>query len=293
MKTRLFTLQTFKPMEWIYIAAGVYCILLLLGLLSGCTVVRTDYSDKARKVATVYYYLPESLIKLTVTTKVEVHYGEDKKLNGSCKIIEQSFETSSEMIADTRYLLSLLYKPNALMTDDIKYAVNAKGLLETVNVTTDDRTSDIIAKLADAPKIILGSPISPSRSKKETIQTKEFTSVFRIRASTIGTEKMPISWNIVLINEMGIDGDKQSVDASFTVRSDEKSAASAPLGEILNGKDSLPTKVNGILTRPLRNLFLTIEPIVHGTGLDQMLPVHLTVADAAKLIVVPVSRTLF
>jgi hypothetical protein len=62
-----------------------------------------------------------------------------------------------ESIADTKDLLSLNYKPNALMSDDIKYAVNAKGLLETVNITTEDKNSRYISKLAEAPQVILGT----------------------------------------------------------------------------------------------------------------------------------------
>ncbi|WP_379091465.1 hypothetical protein [Pedobacter sp. UC225_65] len=166
MKTRFSSPCKKNKMEWIYTGIGLMMIVLITGLLSGCAVVKTDYSSQSKKNATVYYYLPESLVKIRASVKVAVVYNaDDSTLNESSKVIEQSFETSTEMIADTKDLLSLNYRPNALMADDIKYAVNAKGLLETVNITTEDRTAAIISKLAEAP----GSYLAPQPEQQKEL----------------------------------------------------------------------------------------------------------------------------
>ena len=185
-----------NKMEWIYLFVGLSIVVLVSGLISSCTVVKTNYSSDAKKEATVYYYLPESIIKIKATTKVAVVYNADSTLTGSSNIIEESFVITSEIIADTKNLLSLNYNPNALMADDIKYAVNSKGLLETVNITTEDRTADIISKLAEAPQVILGTSTGEKKAVNTIVKIKEFTSDFTIKASAISSSAQTIKWNL-------------------------------------------------------------------------------------------------
>ena len=100
-------------MEWIYVIVGLIVVVLISGLFSSCTVVKTNYSTDAKKEATVYYYLPESMIKIKATAKVAIVYNADSSLTGSSNIIEEIFVITYEMIADTKDLLSLNYHPNA------------------------------------------------------------------------------------------------------------------------------------------------------------------------------------
>lgn len=290
-----FTTLTSKPkaMEWAYIIGGLLVVLLVTGIFSGCAVVTTDFSANLKKNATVYYYLPESVIKITARAKVAVVYDENNKLTGSNNLVEQTFTVTPEMIADTRDLLSLNYKSNALMADQIKYGVNTRGLLETVNVTTEDRTADIIAKLAEAPQVIIGTSKGADKDAgKTTVKIKEFTADFAVRASTISSVKQIVGWNLVITNEMGVDEQPLLLHADFKISSDDQPGAPKAVAELLGEKAGV-TETTGILTRPLKNMSLRIETALNGTGFNIPLPVNVAVADPGKLIVIPVRRTAF
>jgi hypothetical protein len=281
-----------SKMEWIYLIAGLIIVLLFTGLLSSCTVVKTNYSTDAKKSATVYYYLPESILKIKTTVKVAVYYNlDDSKLNGSCKVVEQSFVATTQMIADTKNLLSLNYKPNALMADDIKYGVNSMGLLETVNITTEDRTADIISKLTEAPKVILslsgGAPKTPNIIAK----IKEYTADFELKASFVSSEPYIISWPIIITNELGKD-DFITVPADFQISSKDISAISPSLIKLITGDENSKTiETEGIITRPLKNVELNIKSAYE--GFNPSLPTNVVIADNSKLIIIPINRTAF
>lgn len=292
MNQILLSIKKQKKMGWIYIIAGLFLVILLTGLLSSCRVVKTDFSSKASKKATVYYYLPESIIKIRSNVKVAAVYNtDDSTLNASSKIIEQSFVTTTEMIADTKDLLSLNYIPNALMADDIKYGVNSKGLLETVNITTEDRTADIISKLAEAPQLILGTSAGASKAPNTIVKIKEFSADFVVKASSITNAKLPIKWNLIIPNELGID-EFITIDATYNLSSLDTITKSSSLGDLvkINSKKDT-TETEGILTRPLKNLQLKIESISVGT--ENTLPTNIVIADNTKLITIPVNRTAF
>jgi hypothetical protein len=295
MTSQLFITSKFSKMGWVYLISGAFLILLLLGLFSSCAVVKTDYSGASKKNATVYYYLPESILKIKATVKIAVVYNADSTLSGSSNIIEESFAVTTEMIADTRNLLSLNYKANALMSDEIKYAVNAKGLLETVNITTDDRTAEIISKLAEAPQIILGTSTGAKKAPGTIVKIKEFTADFALKADTISSTPVTVKWNLVLLNELGVDEQPKLVAADFAVSSTSVPATLPTLDSIINGNNSgsTATDLNGILTRPIKNIPLTIQSAVPGVGFNTTLPSNVVVADARKLIVIPVNRTAF
>lgn len=281
-----------KFMTWIYIILGVMLIVLYAGIFSGCAVVKTNYSNDSKKEATVYYYLPESLIKIKSLVKIAVVYNaDDSSLNGSTRIIEQSFTTTTEMIADTKDLLALNYKPNALMSDEIKYAVNSKGLLETVNITTDDRTSDIIAKLAEAPQTILGISVGQPKADGILIKIKEYSADFVIKASAISSTATAVGWNIIVANELGKD-DFLTISGDFDISSSGAVITSQTVSQIINGTAANPpTETNGILTRPIKNMQLSIQS--KSSSLSKALPVNIVVADISKLITIPVNRTAF
>jgi hypothetical protein len=276
-------------MVWIYLSLGIMLLLLIIGILSGCSVVKTNYSTASKKEATVYYYLPESLIKIRSLVKIAVMYNEDDStLNGSTRIIEQSFTATTEMIADTKDLLALNYKPNALMSDDIKYAVNAKGLLETVNITTEDRTADIIAKLAEAPQTIFGISGGASKAPGIILKIKEYSADFAIKASSVKNTADTIPWNIIVTNELGKE-EYLSIAGDFHISSADAVALPKTLAQIISaGSSSSEEEVNGILTRPIKNMQLSIQ-----STLGKGLPVNIVIADITKLITIPVNRTAF
>jgi hypothetical protein len=288
------------------IIISVIFVFFISSLISGCgTIVKTNYKTENKKDANVYYYLPESLLKIRSTAKVRVSYNEDKSINGdNCRVIEQTFVVTGEMIADTKHLLALNYTSNWLASDIIKYGVNSKGLLETVNVTAEDRTAQIVAKLAEAPKAILSA--APAKGEG-TDRIKEYTQDFLIKASAINKTETTILWTIIVANESGLT-DFTTVDAKFTIKTDSPmstevlykpagtaSSKAEELGTFeqllvsTNKTDNANKEVAGILTRPLKMFSLDIS----AEGLSAPVSVYIPVADNSKLILVPVKRAPF
>lgn len=277
-----------KPfaMTIIYLISTILILAVLAGSLSGCaTVVKTNYSPSSNKQATVYYYLPESLIKIHVTTKVAVIYDENKALTGSSRVIEQTFSATTEQVADTRNLLSLNYISNSWATDDIKYNVNSKGLLETVEVTTEDRTAQIITQLAEASKVILTGGITQPKGDG-LVKIKDFTADFVIKAADLKTTDTKISWNIIIQNEF-MD-EVKTLPADFEVLTPTPIAMSAVDNSTTGGSKN---EIKGILTRPLKSFALIIKGVTNRLGTT--LPIYISIPDQSKLIIVPITRSAF
>ncbi|MFZ1789183.1 MAG: hypothetical protein WAT92_12750 [Saprospiraceae bacterium] len=285
MKSKMEILQTF-----IYSFLGIWALLLIAGIiLSGCSVVRSDISAKDYKEGMVYYYLPETLIKINSTVKVAVYYdGKDSTLLSSCKVIEQKFVLETENIADTRELISLIYKPNALMADYLKYQVNNKGLLESVTVKTEDKTATIVNMVANAPAQILSIKPSETRDDKAILRINEFSSEFFVKASKIKGKSKDIEWNILITNELGKE-DFTSVIASFSVKINLNESEEKNIKSISGQKNNY---VEGLLTRPLLNADFQISTTMI-TGQLQVWESSLRIVDHGKLINIPIKRTAF
>ncbi|MFY8019750.1 MAG: hypothetical protein ACOVP1_01080 [Bacteroidia bacterium] len=276
----------------------ILIIILISGFFSNCATVKTDFSNKPKKEATIVYYLPESLIKIKVKTKVAVVYNSDKTIKDKPYIIEQSFLISTETIAETENLLSLNYNPNPFMSDEIKYSVNSKGLLESVKAITEDRTPEIISKIAEAPQIVFGvsdNTMMFTDNHPEIVKIKEFTSDFIIRASTISNSKKTNNWKILILNELDSSKLPKVVDAQFSIRTEEASSneKAISLSTLVDNCCSSNTKVDGILTRPLKNISLKIESNIDTEDSSNTPTTIIAIADKTKLIVIPIKRTAF
>ncbi|SDZ93648.1 hypothetical protein SAMN05192529_104168 [Arachidicoccus rhizosphaerae] len=305
-------MQTCIPLNEKTVTTVFLLGLIILLFFAGCAVVKTNYSSDIAKDATVYYYLPETLLNIHVTAKVAVVYTKkDSVLTPYSRVLSERFELMPEMIADTRELLSLNYKPNALMTDSIKYAVNAKGLLETVNVVTEDKTAAIVEAIAQGSEVIL--PLSDADKKNwagdqpilagSFVKIKDFTDTIAIKVSELSQVPKEVHWNLVLENEVKPEALPATLAANFNISSDNLSklprAVSRPgidttIGYLLTKRDSNRREVKGILTRPLKNITVKISPISESKP-DQIQSQtsYVTIADPGKLIVIPIKRTAF
>ena len=282
---------------WIFIIIVVFLIILLLGIFSGDVVVKTNFSSDHKKDATVFYYLPESLIKIKATVKVAIIYNANKSLTDQSKIIEQTFVVDTEIIADTENLLSLNYIPNPLMSDDIKYGVNVRGLLETVNITTEDKTAAIISKIMEAPKLILTAPDAADVDivpvVKNIVKIKDFIADFVVKASSISSHPETINWNLLLLNELGIDENPKNLSADFSITTTNV-VKHPELSYLITGdKNSTNKETDGILTRPTKYISMILSTTLSEQSGNKPLPVNISVADVDKLIVIPVKRTPF
>lgn len=275
------------------ILTSVIAFIIIGFIAASCAVVKTAPSTQNVSDAHVYYYLPESMVKIHAVTKVKFKYNLTTKLISQKRIIEQSFSASSEMIADTRELLTLSYKPNALMADDIKFVVNEKGLLESADITTEDRLPNIIEALSQAPASIAGASLAGAAKASDEVEVvKEFSADFVKRARDIGSKDISLAW--VINGTLDQEGNPVfSIDASFSIATvtvaapaQGQNGSNAPA--VVNSSDK---SFDGLLTRPLMNLDLQIKPAAD----LQVNPLvqYLIIADVNKLIRVPIKRTAF
>jgi len=270
-----------------FIVIGI--LILIVGIVfSGCSVVVTDISPVNYKKGMVYYYLPESLIKITSTAKVAVYYNESNKIKDK-KVIEQKFVVTTKNIADTFQLLSLKYKSNALMYDHLKFDVNNNGLLKSLSVTTEDKTAAIIDELSSAPQsILVGDEPSAKGGEKLVLKIKEYTSEFYAKPSDILNKPGTITWNILIVNEQG-SVEFKNIDASFNVKISHKDTSKFDFNTITTVKNGC---IDGILTRPLINTDLTISTDKIN-GEDKIFNLPVTIIDQSKLLNIPIKRTAF
>lgn len=295
----------------------------ILALVTSCSVVKTDYSNTPYRQGNIYYYLPESLLKVTSTVKAEIVYNIDDQsaetMNtvSSKTIVSQTFTVSSEMITDTKNLLMLNYTTNPLTADEVKFQVNSKGLLEVVNVSTDDRTAEIISKLTQAPQIILTGGTLEKGIKTKTV-IKEFSADFALKASLLasgGSSGQDIDWNLTFTNDLDAQkGTGEPLDAGFNLKlnnqDDISSLTPKTIGEVIHqnsqiassnqpqsgnanqANGSASSDLKGILTRPLHNAELLITAKANNLS-NNDLPVNVPVADLSRIVNIPITRTAF
>ena len=179
------------------------------------------------------------------------------------------------------------------MSDDIKFEVNEFGLLETVNVITEDRTAEILSQLANAPSTVLGISEAEDRSAAIIQKIKEFEQIFEVKASDIygNSDGYSIQYDIAVPNEMGIDEIK-IVKASFKIKNNVVISADVKSKAIEILKDEDTQTVDGILTRPFKNTefeFVTDKI----TGKEQKTKIVARIIDKYKILNTPINRTAF
>ena len=98
---------------------------------------------------------------------------------------------------------------------------------------------------------------------------------------------------LVILNELGVEEQPKSVPADFSVSSTDAASTPPTLSTLINGGSSTNTEIDGILTRPIKNISLEIRSAVAGVIFNTTLPSNVVVTDVTKLIVIPVKRTAF
>lgn len=279
---KLFTLEN------LYIALGILMLIVIgisvVYLFMGRNVVKTNLSGKKNKAA-LHYYLPESVIKIAATAKVAVSYSEDQ-ITGA-EVISLKFAISTELAADTENLLLLNYTPNPLMSDDVKFKVNAKGLLETAGITAEDRIGEIISQIAAVPAAALeAKALRVTEAEAKNVSIQEISEEFTFRASVLAEpEGMPITWKMLIANQLN-EKLYFPLDFDFTISSAEMQPEAQAKKLPVDDKGA-----PGILTRPLKNIRLKFSSTTYNFS-DSQFPT-VAVADTSRVVLIPVSRTPF
>jgi hypothetical protein len=247
------------------------------------------------KIATAdaYYYLPTASLVITATAKVLSTKTADNVVT-SGKLHELQLDIKTVLEPDTSQLLGMNIRTFAFANDELRLTTDQSGLLESVNITTEDRISSIIAEISQAPKAIFEQKLTGFSFMSDdlkrvfdtpalpavTVQTLTFTNTFYILSDELLKTKFERTWKI------NIDGAATpfDVDASFKCEMDAHQRSA-----ILAG-----TKIKGFLTRPLTKIKLKTFVKEDDEYQSKAVAMYeIQIPDVSVLIKVPVSRASF
>jgi hypothetical protein len=122
--------------------------------VSGCATISSARVTKAGTlpdpiVATAgYYFLPKALLHLD---------GERKAGSSECTLILKDVVYAP----DPRYLFGLRHLRNIFADDNVKVTLTPSGLLSKIEITTEDKTGQVIVKLAELAKELIKATFTP------------------------------------------------------------------------------------------------------------------------------------
>lgn len=241
------------PSQSAYRAAWAAFFVLVIAI-AGCNTIQTvsgPVDPKQGEVHGVFYHLPQGLIHITGA------YADATKPDGDFNVTI-AFEIGSD--PRTRYFLER--EGNALYDDDFKLWTNGKGLLETVNMTAEDKTADI---LGDTAGVIAGvlkfaAGLSPGDAAQEK--------------SAIKKPRLPFDYTFS-VDELGrinrlLEGKGFHVSV-IPVNTDGATYTDFQFGVTSADKGSRPAqaeKAHGIVFRPLVPYVVTVtdQPYADANG---------------------------
>ena len=281
----------------LWIMAGIALAVLITyvigAIFSKGSIIETTWNKEAGAIkAHQAYYLPTANLLLKATAKVVVTKQADGGTIVSAKLAELVFEPTVQIVPDTDQVFALQYCVSVFSNDDLKFSVGPSGLLEGINLTAEDRITNIITQLADAPRIILqGDQAAEARAFKAgdeavrdgmllTTETRDYTNNFFILTAEIRKKTAERSWTI---NVDGTAEQSSTVDAGFTINfSDQRSR------HIHSGDKQV---YEGILSRPLQTVIMTITK--KGAPTTPAVEYQLAIPDESRMVVMPVKRAAF
>lgn len=268
----------------------LFILVFVAFLLSACKVspvVKTNYSGNIGQTNhnLLYYYLPETLLSISVTSRVASYYVDD--VLDTAIVIGRTYTVVPKTIADTKDILILEYNKNNVYSDELGFGVNEKGLLTTLKIQAEDQTAAIIEDITKA-LIEVAKPVQKGL-KSTDVTIAEYSRTFTIKASDVNQKGKEIYWRIEVKNEKNPKKESFKLEDSFTVSTPDNGLEPFKL-ESLQADIKADKTVYGILTRPIRNLNIVIKPKAEDkTDYSD----YVQISDPSKLLVLPISRTAF
>ena len=263
---------------------------MLAYMLSACTstVVKTNYSGNiihgGKNNNLLYYYLPETILNITATLKIESCYLGDTLLGPT--VLDRTYSVKPETIADTKKILILEYNKNNLFSDELSFAVNSKGLLTNSDIKADDKTASIIE---DISKALVNKIEINATSDDILYEIKEYTRSFTVKASELNQNGKEINLKIIVLNTKNPNKKSEIVNDSYNISTPDENMIVYDL-ERLEADKNDNRLANGIFTRPIRNLNIMIKP---NADKNAIFSNFVQISDPSKLLILPVNRTAF
>jgi hypothetical protein len=291
------------------IVAAIWIFYFVIFLLADNNILRSSLSTTDSLIkADMVYYLPKAAIQLNATAKIiiltelDAVTGLPGKTSG--KLAELSVVPEISLLPDTDYLFTLNHIGNCFMNDEFKLTVGATGLLESITATTEDRLGAVLSTAGDMPaKIFPVQPLiaeqAPEPSKRFTTETKTFSKSFFVTPESLSKGNEIYTWQI---NLEGTVTKMEDVNASFTAMYNyartKASLSTDNVATIISkhaeeAKQKSKKFITGLLTRPLVTVWLEITPLSKNARNTTSASVTIQIPDTARLINIPVKRTLF
>jgi hypothetical protein len=273
----------------ILIVAGVLLVIYVAGALASAGKIFTSaFVETPELTADQYYYLPTAQVNITATVMIALTIKQSDSSFVSAELYQIDLTSTVQVLPDSKHLATITYHPSVFSNDELKLTTNASGLLENVDLKVEDRISNILSAVLEAPKQILGQeralvPTSRDLDPPEPVTVSNVTASrnFVLYPGDLQKGMTTKEWKVNLPGPA--ENPFPLVDASlhFTIRHPLIPAAAPAIKYF-----------SGLYTRPLTSLGIDVsfvDPEKSGDNLH----FELIVPDPTRLIMVPVRRSPF
>jgi hypothetical protein len=276
---------------WLVTSIVVFIAVLLTYLIASIfqdkNVIMSSAVEKSKStsIAEHIYYLPTANVLISATANVSIMADSTGEIQDA-QLQSMKLEHTVNYEADTSQLYKLNYQPSAFANDEIRINTNPSGLLENVFASTEDTIGNIVATLSEAPKAILKreslAEVAEEAVPPEhiTVQTKEYSNTFTIRSNQWSTGEIILPWMIYID---GMQKKPITVDATCTLQFAAITARHLGSG----------SKVQGLLTRPLKKVMITANANIGQGGKSIVGIYEIALPDTETLVNVPIRRSAF
>ncbi len=127
-------MKFFKSLRFLLIVISV-------SILAGCSGIIQSKKEPASSTTGIFYCLPKGIVQL-------------KFMPSGSKDDKPLLQIITKYVPDPELRFNLYYKKNTAYDDNINICVSKEGLLKSVDVTTEDRTKDVIVTVVETAKEI-------------------------------------------------------------------------------------------------------------------------------------------
>lgn len=291
--------QILEAASWI--VGGILVVYIICRILFRQKIITSKISNEDEVEGDQFYYLPATSITITATASVMVGLTEDGLIKKT-KLYQLALDIETKIEPDTTNLIGLNYTEDVFSNDELSIVTTSESLLQNVSSSTEDRISQIIATVTDAPRKILDPDTLKERGfvkyREEKAEDQEeglevlvyeirdYKRTFKIPAQET-ENSLPFEWEIIL---EGKSDKPQSVNASFLLKNNLRKPALS-----LNDKP-----FDGLFSRRIKNEKWEMHlPEKHTTVEERKFETEAetsftcAMADISTVLKIPVRRAMF
>jgi len=211
-------------MESLHLTLIAIAIILTLVIIVGVAwpkdLLRSSIEPSSKGSLLGIYYLPETILAITVRVKILMEIDSSNSIN-STKVISQEFKISRKHKANYQVPIYLNYFANPFADEKVELKINKDGLLTDVEGSSDNRLEDIFFSLTDFNSELNtgleGMFAFKRKTKTVRILERSFVNTFEISVIELLKQKTKnIPWDITMFADDDLDISTQ-VSANFSL----------------------------------------------------------------------------